>query len=152
MFPFYLKKSYWETIQYIRITMIQYIRIIITSCIRWRFKEGPWWIQDLNHDPGFCLIILRNGRLREKWEILFSCHRVSSIPSSTLFTTCKRLKIFIDLPKNICTLLDTSPHIHVWMASFCSNDHRSIQSKLKWELRAVRGVMSVATEDKMAIW
>ena len=50
------------------------------------------------------------------------------------------------------TLLDTSPHIHVWMASFCSNDHSSIQSELKWELRAVRGVMSVATKDKMAIW
>lgn len=103
---------------------------------------GPWWSQGFNPGLDFGFIILRKGRLRDKSGMLRSCHRLFSIPKSTLFITCKRFKIFIDLPKNICTLPDTSSHIHIWMASFCSSDHSSIQSKLNWESQTVHGVMS----------
>lgn len=103
---------------------------------------GPRWSHGFNPDLGFGFIILRKGRLRDKSGMLCSCHRIFSIPKSTLSITCKRFKIFIDLPKNICTLPDTSSHSHIWMTSFCSNDRSSIQSKLKWESQTVHGVTS----------
>lgn len=80
----------------------------------------------------------------------FYLPQIFSIPNSTLFTTCKRFKIFIDidLPKNIRTLLDTSSHSHIWKTSFCSNDHGFIQSKLKWEPQNWTWRDIVATEDK----